>query len=166
MKHNVQCSENVSSGEDPFFIPRSSSIMSSLSSLLAVLSGLLILGGACYLVATKRRPSVLAAYLVLLPLPVLITVCGSMNGLISSLTVIAASPNVTLTTSDIAAAIANSLFGLLVALLISVPPYIVLAVGLLLRTMRSQSDSANFAPIRTESPTPLWNPAGPIPVSA
>ena len=115
--------------------------MNSFSSLLALALGLLMLGGACYLVATKRAPSVLAAYLVLSPLPVLISICAGMNGLISSLHAIASTPNAVVTTADIAAATADSLLGLLVALLISTATYLLLAISLLLRTLRSPTDS-------------------------
>jgi len=114
--------------------------MNSILSLLALTSGFLILGGACYLVATKRASSVLVAYLVLSPLPVLISVCDWMSGLISSLNAIASTPNAVVTTADIAAATADSLLGLLFAVLISVTTYLVLAISLLLRTLRFPTD--------------------------
>ncbi len=140
--------------------------MNSLSSLLVLVSGLLIFSGACYLVGTKRRPSVLAAYLVLLPLPVLISVCAGTRVLISSLTIIAASPNVSVTTADIAAAAADSLLSLFVALLVSAPTYFVLAIGLLLRTLRSPTDSATPIPTRSERPAPLLSSNGPVPATS
>ena len=140
--------------------------MNSLSSLLVLVSGLLIFGGACYLVGTKRRPSVLAAYLVLLPLPVLISVGAWTKGLISSLTVIAASPNVTVTTADVAAATAESLLSLFVALLVSAPTYFVLAFGLLLRTLLSPTDSAAPTPTRSEHAAPLLSSVGPVPATS
>ena len=133
------------------------------SSLLVFVSALLIFGGACYLIATRRRPSVLAAYLVLLPLPVLISLCGVLKGNISSLMVIAASPDLTLTTADIAGGLADSLFGLFVALLISAPTYFVLAYGLLAGTLRPPTDSAAPAAIPSDRRAPLLNPAGPLP---
>ena len=108
----------------------------------------MIFVGACYLLATRRRPPVLAAYLMLLPLPVLISLCGFLNGLASSLTVIATSPNVSVTSADIAAATVDSLLSLFVALVVSAPTYFVLTVGLLLRTLRSPADSIGHAPTR------------------
>ena len=66
--------------------------LASVSSILMLLSALLIFVGACYLVATKRRPAVLGAYLVLLPLPVIISLCGWIKGSINSLIVIASTP--------------------------------------------------------------------------
>ena len=76
--------------------------LSPLSSVLVLLSAASIFAGACYLVATRRRPAVLAAYLVLLPLPVIISLCGLMKGMIASLTVIAATPTLDISNADIA----------------------------------------------------------------
>ena len=131
--------------------------MNSLSSLLSLLAGFLIFCGACYLVKTKRRPSVLAAYLVLLPLPVFISLCGSISGMASSLSVIAASPEATITRTDLAAAMADSLYGLLVVALVSAPTYFVLAVGLLRRVLESPGDSTGPTSPRPESPSPHRN---------
>ena len=139
--------------------------LNSLSSLMVLVSGLLMFGGACYLVATRRRPSVLAAYLVLLPLPVLIALCGWMNAMIASLTVIASSPNLIVTTADIAEGTAISLLGVLVALLVSAPTYFVLAIGLLVRTLRPPTDSAAPTPMHSEHREPLLSSAGPIPAA-
>lgn len=138
-------------------------MLNSFSSLLTLLLGLMIFIGACYLMATKRRPAVLAAYLVLLPLPLLINLCGWLKGLISSLEAIATLPNVAVTTADLAAATADSLLGLLVALLVSAPSYFVLAVGLLLRTWRSPDDSTGPASIGSQRPAPLLSSAGSLP---
>ena len=140
-------------------------MLNSFSSLLTLLLGLMIFIGACYLMATKRRPAVLAAYLVLLPLPLLINLCGWLKGLISSLEAIATLPNVAVTNVDLAAATADSLLGLLVALLVSAPSYFVLAVGLLLRTWRSPDDTTSSGTIRCERPAPLLNSPGPFPAT-
>ena len=115
--------------------------LGSVSSLLVLLSAGLILVGACYLVATRRPASVLAAYLVLLPLPSIISVCGWMKGSIASLFVIAATPNLTVTGADIAGGLAASLFELLVAIMLSAPTYFVLTFGLLFRTLRPPTNS-------------------------
>ena len=115
--------------------------MHSISSLLALAVGVLIFGGACYLVATKRAASVLAAYLVLLPLPVLINVCDWFYGMMLSFHVIASTPNVVVKTEEFAAAMADTLLSLLLALLISAPTYLLLAISLLLRTLRSPTDA-------------------------
>ena len=115
--------------------------MHSISSLLALAVGVLIFGGACYLVATKRAASVLAAYLVLLPLPVLINVCDWFYGMMLSFNAIASAPGVVVKTDAFAAAMADTLLNLLLALLISAPTYLLLAISLLLRTLRSPTDT-------------------------
>ncbi|MDZ4689298.1 MAG: hypothetical protein SH850_29840 [Planctomycetaceae bacterium] len=113
----------------------------SWSTLLALLAGVAIFAGACTLIATKRRPAVIAAYMALLPLPVLISVCGTLKGMIASFAVIAASPNLQPTTADYAGAWASSLFSLLAAIMVSSPTYLVLASGLLFGTLRANADA-------------------------
>ena len=122
----------------------------SFSSLFVILSGLALFAGACYLIATRQRPVVIASYLVLLPLPVLISICGWIKGSISSLMVIAASPDLQLTTPDIAGGLAAGLLEVFIALLISAPTYFVLAYGLLSSTWDGGKSSP--APVRV-SPT-------------
>ncbi len=139
--------------------------MNSFSSPLSFLAGVLIFCGACYLLKTKRRPAVLAAYLVLLPLPVLISFCGSLSGQVSSLSVIATTPNLNLTTADVAAAMADMLQGLLVSLLISAPTYFLLAFGLLARTLRSPGDSATPTPTGFVPQMPQTNSCVPMPAT-
>ncbi|MCH5374186.1 MAG: MotA/TolQ/ExbB proton channel family protein [Planctomycetes bacterium] len=107
--------------------------------LLIPLAGITVFLGACLVVAMSRRPAVIAAYLVFLPLPLLIGVFGSIQGLIASYAVIAAS-----TTSpkpaDVAAGVSTALFTVLIGLLVSFPSYFVLAVGLLMRTLAGNAD--------------------------
>jgi hypothetical protein len=125
-----------------------------MSSLLVLLSAAAIFAGACYLVASQRPASVLAAYLILLPLPCLISICGWIKGSLSSLSVISISPDITLTTADIAGGFAGSLAGLLIAFLVSAPTYFLLAYGLLTRTMRPPTNSATSRPASATSPMP------------
>ena len=139
--------------------------LNSVSSLMALVSGLLIFAGACYLIATRRRPAVLAACLVFLPLPSLIALCGCIDGNIRSLNVMASSPDLTVTSADIAGGVANMLVNLLAALLISAPSYFVLAFGLLFRSMNSSSGPTAAVPVRTERPAPFLNLAGTAPIA-
>jgi hypothetical protein len=125
---------------------------------------LLIFGGACYLVATKRRPAALAAYLVLLPLPVLIAIFGEMKGMVGALTAIASSPGMSVPTEHVAANTAASLVMVLFAMLVSAPTYFVLAFGLLARTLRSPPDVAPN-PIRSKLPAPLVSSGGSVPAT-
>ena len=126
--------------------------LSSFSAVLALVTAALIFFGACYLLATKRRPAVLAAYLVLLPLPVIISISGWISGTIASLSVIAASPDLPITNQDIAGGFATSLISLYAAMLASAPSYFVLAYGLLMRTLNPPSDFGTNATNPVRSP--------------
>ena len=124
----------------------------SHSAILALLSAAIIFFGACYLLATRRRPAVLGAYLVLLPLPVIISITGWISGTISSLSVIAASPDLHLTNQDVAGGFAASLISLYAAMLASAPTYAVLAYGLLARTLNPPADFGTNATNPGRSP--------------
>lgn len=128
--------------------------ISSLSGILMMVSGLLLLIGACYLLRTKQRPIVIAYYLVLLPLPVLISICGFIRGSISSLLVIASVQDLQLTNADIAAGLAAALLELFIALLITAPTYFVLAYALLLRTWERPSAAESIQVLTPRSPQP------------
>jgi len=102
------------------------------------LSGLVVFLGACLVVALSRRPAVIAAYLVFLPLPLLIGVLGSVHGLIASHSVIAMS-DVAPEPAAVAAGISTALFSTLAGMIVSFPSYFVLSIGLFLRTLLSPS---------------------------
>jgi len=138
---------------------------SSFSPLMVLISGLLIFGGACYLVATKRRPAVLAACLVLLPVPVFIAICGVMSGMVRSLSVISLSSDLSVSTQDVAGGTAGSLVEILFAILISAPSYFVLAFGLLARTLSSPTDSTPPKLNPSQHREPLFNSSGPKPAT-
>ncbi len=137
---------------------------SSMAALLVLLSAAAIFAGACYLVTSQRPASVLAAYLILLPLPCLISICGWIKGSVASLVVIAATPDIKLTTADIAGGFAASLAGLLIAFLVSAPTYFLLAYGLLTRTMRPPTNTARNRPVSAAPPMPTLT--GGLPISS
>ncbi len=112
-----------------------------LSGLFMIFLGLAVFIGACVVVATSRRASAIAAYLVLLPLPMYIGILGILKGVIASLSVIALS-EAQLKASEIAAALECSVLSIFVGLLVTLPTYLVLAVGLLLRACNSSPSSA------------------------
>jgi hypothetical protein len=87
-------------------------------------------------VTFSRRPAVIAAFLVFLPLPLLIAVYFALSAPISSLSVIAATDAVP-KASEIAGGVAGQLLAPSVAMLVSLPSYIVLALGLLVRTIQA-----------------------------
>lgn len=134
--------------------------LTSLSSLLVLVSSLLIFCGACYLVASRRQSSVLAAYLVFLPLPIVISMYFATSGVVTSLNAIASTPGVSLTTDAVAAATAQLLGEVLFAVLINAPSYFVLAIGLFLRTFNSAGNSTSPARSHSERHSPLLGSDG------
>ena len=142
--------------------------LSSFSAALALLSAAIIFFGACYLFASKRRPAVLAAYLVLLPLPVIISISGWISGTIASLNMIAASPDLHIANQDIAAGFATSLISLYASILASAPSYFIIAYGLLSRTLNPPTVIGTKATNTARSsvlPQPLATvTTGPLPV--
>jgi len=87
------------------------------------LAGLVVFVGAILVVSLNRRPAVIAAFLVFLPLPLMIGLFGSVQGMISSLSVLATSA-ATPKPSDVAAGISSGLFTTLMGLLVTVPSYL------------------------------------------
>jgi len=117
--------------------------LGTLSGLTILLAGVSIFAGACFAVAKSRRPAVIASCLVLLPLPLLVGICGALKGQIASLSVLAASPEAVakLSGADIAGGVAAGLLPLFVALMVTWPSYLVLAAGLIVRTAHVKSGS-------------------------
>jgi hypothetical protein len=138
------------------------STQNSLSALLVLLSAAAIFGGACYLVRSQRPASVLAAYLVLLPLPCMISLYGWIDGSVRSFSVLAQSPNITPTSTDIFASLAASLVGLEIAVLVSAPSYFLLAYGLLIRTMQPPTNSVKNVAAGATPPVASLNRELPI----
>lgn len=102
--------------------------------LVIPLAGLAVFIGACIVVASNRRPAVIAAFLVFLPLPLMIGMFGSVHGFISSFQIIATG-GATPKPSDVAMGISTGLFTTLVGLLVTFPSFFVLAFGLFFRTL-------------------------------
>ena len=113
----------------------------SIYSIMELLSGLLIFVGASYFVATRKRVAVLAAYIFLLPLPILISIFGSIVAWMWSFYVIWAT-GPTLKAQDFAECVAISLLDLGFAVAVSGPSYLVVAIGLLARTLNSEDQSS------------------------
>ena len=109
-----------------------------LSGLFVLLLGLAIFIGACLVVAKSCRTSSVAAYLVLLPLPTFIGVLGQLKGIYASLSVISVS-GMQPTGQEWAGGFAESALIMFVCLLVTLPSYLVLAVGLLVREFQSST---------------------------
>lgn len=118
------------------------SSLTTISSLVILVSASLIFFGAYYLVSNKRPVASLASFLVLLPVPFLVSICGWIFGSIGSLAAIAASPNLVLTNQGIAGGLAASLLSVLFAILVTLPAYAVLAYGLIARDFRTPNQRA------------------------
>ena len=110
--------------------------LSTPSTVLVLIAAVLIFVGAYRLVAMKRPASSIASFLVLLPLPLIISISGWIYGTIASLSVIASSSELFLTNQAIAGGLASSLLSVLFAMFVSLPTYVVLAYGLLSREFR------------------------------
>lgn len=108
--------------------------------LIVILLGVAIFVAACRVVAKSRKTSTIAAYLVLLPLPTFIEVLGQLKGIVASLSVIALS-GVQPSGQEWAGGFAESAVSMFLALLVTLPSYLVLAYGLLAST-RGCSDAA------------------------
>lgn len=123
------------------------SALGDYSALLVLLSAAWIFAGAWYRVTSKQPPAALAAYMTLLPLPALMSVCGSLNGMISSLMVLSAAQELQITSTDIAAGVASDLLHLFVALLLTAPSYFLLVYSLTTRTLLPPTPQVRTAPV-------------------
>lgn len=107
------------------------------TSLVILLAGLVVFLAACVAVTKSRRPSVIAAYLTLLPLPVLLGIFLALGPQISSLAVFSLPAQPAPSSSQTAAGVAGALLPIYLALMVSWPSYLVLAIGLIVRTVQS-----------------------------
>ncbi len=105
-----------------------------LLGLLMLLSGAAIFLGACLVVFLARRPAVIASYLVFLLLPLLLGVLGALKSFVSCFAVIAMA-GVTLKQSQICAGLTEALLLPWYALMVTLPSYLVIAIGLFVRTL-------------------------------
>ena len=107
---------------------------------LSLLTGVAIFVGACLVVFVARRPAVIASYLVFLVLPLLLAAIGALKGNLASFVVLA-SADIEIKQSQIFAGLSETLLPLSCALTVTLPSFLVLAIGLFVRTLR-----ANEAP--------------------
>jgi biopolymer transport protein ExbB len=101
---------------------------------LTVLSGAALFVGACLVVSLARRPAVIAAYALFLLLPLLLGALGALKGCVSSFSVLAMS-GTQIKQSQIFGGLAETLVLLFTALTVTLPSYLVIAVGLFVRTL-------------------------------
>lgn len=128
------------------------SSLTTINSLVIVVTAAFIFFGAYYLVSNKRPVASLAAYLILLPVPLVVSVCGWIYGSIASLSAIAATPDLAITNQGIAGGLAASLLSVLFSLVLSMPAYLVLAYGMIARDFRTPDQGAEMANPSAKSP--------------
>jgi hypothetical protein len=105
--------------------------------LLSLLTGLAVFVGACVVVVRVRRPAVIASYLVFLLLPSLFAILGGLKGTVASFSVLARS-EVEIKQWQIFAGLSEALLPFLIALVLTLPSYLVIAIGLFRRTLQAQ----------------------------
>ena len=113
----------------------------SLTDLIVIVLGVAIFVATCLAVAKSRKTSTPAAYLVLLPLPTFIEVLGQLKGIIASLSVLS-QLETHLTNQEWAGGFAESAVSIFLALLVTLPSYLVLAYGLLASTREPSTTDA------------------------
>ena len=102
--------------------------------LLLPLSGLAVFLGACLVVALSRRPATIASYLVILPLPLLFGLFGTVEGLIAGWSVIGMSTTMP-RMNELGELFSTALFTTFVGFLVNAPAYFVVAIGLPMRSI-------------------------------
>ncbi len=105
-----------------------------LVGLLSLLTGLAVFVGAWVVILMARRPAVIASYLVFLPLPLLFGILGALSSFECTFGVLARA-DVEIRQSQIFAGLAEALLLPLSALLVTLPSYFVVAIGLFVRTL-------------------------------
>lgn len=104
------------------------------------LTGLVVLVGACLVVARSHRPAVIAAYLVFVPIPFLIGVYGTLSNYVSGFW--AATGSATIPKPfEVYMAFSCWLALSLTGFLATLPAYLVTSIGLFIRTVRSERSS-------------------------
>lgn len=112
-----------------------------LFGLLVVLSALIVFIGAVIVVMASRRPGVIAACFPWLLLPLWLGFMGILWGSLQSFMVIAFS-DVNPKPKDVAEGVSMALVCPLLALVLTFPGYLVLSLGLFLRTLAAGKQSS------------------------
>ena len=105
-----------------------------LLGLATVLSGAAVFVGACLVVFLSRRPAVIASYTLFLFLPLLLGVLAALKGSVSSFAVLATA-HVEIKQWQVFAGLAETCVLLMTALTVTLPSYVVIAIGLFIRML-------------------------------
>jgi len=114
-------------------------------SLLLLGSGFMMFVGAVLVAAMSRRPSVLAAYLALVPIPAILGVIGMFHGLITIFEVVATAESA-VHPASLASGISSTLVCPLTGILCSLPAFLVTVICLLVKVMLERSPEAPVEP--------------------
>ena len=104
---------------------------------LIMLMGLALFIGSCLVVAWSQRPAVIASFLVFLFLPLLFAMIDVLKFNVCTLSVLSV-VEVKLKATNVYAGLAKTLLLPLDALCVTLPSYLVLAIGLFVRTLRAK----------------------------
>ncbi len=105
------------------------------------LSGLVVFIGACLVVSKSKRPAAIVSYLLVVPLPLLIGIHGTIHGLIISL---CPGSHAGLFLTDVGIGVSVSLCTTLIGMAAAAPSYLVIAIGLLARLWHSDSLDSKY----------------------
>jgi hypothetical protein len=105
------------------------------------LLGFAILAGAFVVVTVNRRPAAMAAYLLFVPAPLFVALFALAKGTVASFSIVALS-DIELKQSELAGGLAESGLLLVAGLLATVPSYLVVAIGLFIRTLQADETAA------------------------
>jgi MotA/TolQ/ExbB proton channel family len=106
-----------------------------LVGLLATAVGLLNFIGACLVVCLARRPSVVAAFMVFLVLPLLLAALGAVKGTVNAFSAIEMT-GVEVKLSQIVGVVSEAMVNPLVALILAIPSFLILSIGLFIKTLK------------------------------
>jgi hypothetical protein len=116
-------------------------------SVVIPLAGLSVFFAACFVVMRSRRPGMIAAWLVLVPLPLLVGFQAAMFRWMSvSAELSMSSSGVPLTVAQIGEISFSGLVPLCVGLLEIWPAFVILTVGLIVRTYQSGRNQHTSSP--------------------
>jgi hypothetical protein len=114
------------------------------------LTGLSLFFAACFVVMRSRRPGTIAAWLVFVPLPLLIGLYAAISRWVSfSAGLSIAAPGTVITSVESAEVVSRGLVPIYFGLIEIFPAFLILAVGLLVRTYQA----GGIRPGATQNPS-------------
>lgn len=108
----------------------------SLTGWIALLLSTAVFLAALWIGIREHRPKVIAALLVFVPIPVMVSIFGAVKGSIASFAVVAQG-GVEIPQEIIFQVLAEQLIGIFSTLLFTIPAYAILAIALFVRVLKS-----------------------------